>query len=125
MEEISFEQPKSDPKKLILGVPFYGHKFTVSTFGIKAPKVAGTSVPSVSLPNTTGYGTKWDPASKTPYWEWMAGGVKYQAWYENGESMRIKLAGVKAAGFGGMGMWKLPWGTEPIWTEIDRYVNGP
>lgn len=119
----SWKSKVADAKKLILGVPFYGHKFQVSSFGVKAVKVAGTSVPAVTLPTAAAsYGTKWDAASKTPYWEWTASdGKKYQAWYENAQSMAIKFAGVKAAGFGGIGMWKLPWGTEAVWDEIQKY----
>jgi spore germination protein YaaH len=112
----------SKPEKLILGVPFYGHKFQTTGFGVKAKKVSGSSVPAVMMPTAAAsYGKKWDSASKTPYWEWSSGGKNYQAWYEDAESMAIKFQGAKGAALGGIGMWKLPWGTESVWTEIQKY----
>ncbi|GEM_PF-2791373 len=120
----SWKAKAPDPKKLILGVPFYGHRFQVQNGGIKAHRVAGSSVPAITVKSAaSSYGTKWDSASKSPYWEWTSGGVKYQAWFENAQSMAIKFQGVKDAGFGGIGMWKLPWGTEEIWDEIQKYKD--
>lgn len=112
-----------DPKKLILGVPFYGHKFQTTGFGVKVPKVSGSSVPAIFMPNFAQYGKKWDPASKTPYWEWLQDGKYYQAWYEDADSMALKFQGAKDAGLGGIGMWKLPWGTEAVWDEIESYCS--
>lgn len=120
----SWSHVVTDPKKLILGVPWYGYKWpTVST--ALAAKTTGKGVALSYRYDITGKFTElWDDTSKTPYAAFTSGGVTYQLWYDNEKSNGLKFDAAKSHGLGGIGMWRLPWGTEGVWEKVKAYKDG-
>ena len=109
--------------KLILGVPWYGFAYTcvkevtdkcivnsVPFRGSPCSDAAGGEVPFVGiLPllkdiNTT---RKWDGVSSTPYLAIMNGdNLRREIWYDDVESLTLKMALVKELGLGGGGPYE-------------------
>jgi spore germination protein YaaH len=110
-----------DPKKLILGVPFYGYRWQTYGLGVKSQTVSGTAKALTISYIISKYGKEWDSYSQTPYYAWSSGGDYYQVWYDDAESFALKFSAANAAGYGGIGMWKLPWATDDVWDEIKKY----
>lgn len=110
-----------DPKKLILGVPFYGYRWQTYGLGVKSQVVSGTAKALTQSYIESKYGMEWDGYSQTPYYAWSSGGDYYQVWYDNAESFGLKFTAANDAGYGGIGMWKLPWATDDVWEEIRKY----
>ncbi|MDP6958440.1 MAG: hypothetical protein QF645_06450, partial [Planctomycetota bacterium] len=89
--------------------------------GVKSQTVSGTAKALTVSYILSKYGKEWDSYSQTPYYAWSSGGDYYQVWYDDAESFALKFDAAHQAGYGGIGMWKLPWATDDIWNEIKKY----
>lgn len=118
---------KSDPKKLILGVPYYGNKWTTRS---SAPHDS-----TISYGKTTRYrddyiasktyGLLWENIEKTPWYRWKLNDTTwYQVWFDNDSSLGMKYDLAKANNLKGIGMWALGYDGSRIelWNEIERHV---
>lgn len=85
--------------------------------------------------NTT-TGRQWDALLQSPWYNYKASdGTVHQVWYDDPESLTIKLAGAKAAGLGGVGVWTFDAldynSTDPVvrstmqdmWTSFDAFLK--
>lgn len=71
----------------------------------------------------TGVEPIWDEETSQNYAEWMDGNVTYQIWLEDEQSIGVKLNVMAVQNIGGVAVWRLGYGTEPVWNLINSYVN--
>ncbi|MCK9424805.1 MAG: glycosyl hydrolase family 18 protein [Ignavibacteriaceae bacterium] len=116
---------KINPKKLILGVPYYGNKWKTKT---QEPHTA-----IVSYGNTTRfrddvtvsqtYGLLWENTQKTPWYRWKLNDTTwYQVWFDNDSSLGMKYDLAKANNLKGIGMWALGYdgSRTELWNAVEK-----
>ncbi|KAM9761352.1 di-N-acetylchitobiase [Menidia menidia] len=129
---------KIDPKKLVMGVPWYGYDYpcvNLSQEGIcyidKVPfrgapcsDAAGRQKPYkwiMKQMNSSSSGRMWDDEQKAPYFYYKdQKGEVHQVWYDDPQSICPKANSVRAKGLRGVGMWNgniLDYGDEPAARE--------
>ncbi len=95
------------PSKLLLGLPAYGYDWEQRANGAW---VAGNSnylgiIPWTQKPTQT---ASWDAVSSSPYVDYIgSGGSKHEAWFENSQSIQVKVALVKRYHLAGISMWQM------------------
>jgi spore germination protein YaaH len=96
-----------DPAKLILGLPFYGYDWPVSSVGpdvpTDGPPVAVSYAQAAALPGQR----YWDPAAQTEYVAYRSGGQWYEAYYDDPLSLSIKARLADSYRLRGLGIWAL------------------
>ncbi|XP_029988373.1 di-N-acetylchitobiase [Sphaeramia orbicularis] len=126
---------KIDPKKLVMGVPWYGYDYpclNLSQEGI----CSITKVPFRGAPcsdaagkqkayswimkqvNSSLTGRLWDSKQQAPYFNYEdKNGQIHQVWFDDPESICSKANAVKSKGLRGIGMWNgniLDYSDEPV-----------
>jgi spore germination protein YaaH len=114
----------ADPSQLLLGVPLYGYDYYTTSSAVPGTKVAGTTATAVTWKNAETlaptYGRQWDDASSTPYYVYQdASGQWRQTFYEDSESLGLKIDLVLSSGLGGIGLWELSYASDSFWSLVD------
>lgn len=65
----------------------------------------------------------WDEETCQNYSEWTSGSALYQIWFEDAESIQVKLNVMNTDGIAGVAVWRLGYGTEAAWELINLYVS--
>lgn len=110
--------------KLILGLPYYGRQWSVSSFTIPATTTgsSASNTYKVVRDNASGYfSTKiWNSTSQTPYYNWTNAGTNYQCWALDANSVARRLDLINQRNIGGMGIWALGYddGYTDLWSVI-------
>lgn len=113
------------PSKLILGIPFYGYDFPAAS---GTPGAATTGAPesvTYGAPGgivAVGHQGLWDPTSLTPYYSFRRGKQWHQTWYDDPDSVALKVALASDLGLAGVGAWEL--GYEGTQTAMLRALDG-
>ncbi|XP_048457517.1 di-N-acetylchitobiase-like [Rhincodon typus] len=111
-----------DPKKLILGLPWYGYDYPCEHFyepgRCKLKKFTSKGAPcSSQIANQVEYkqimqmlprsitGRYWDDNYKSPYFVYKDKDVYHEVWYDDPESLSLKSSIVKKLKLGGVGAW--------------------
>ncbi|XP_063283697.1 di-N-acetylchitobiase [Pelobates fuscus] len=112
-----------DPKKLVMGVPWYGYDYTCLELsqdnkcalfkrpfrGAPCSDAAGVQVSYRAIMkqvNGSSSGRLWDDQQKSPFYNYKdKSGSVHQVWYDDPESISLKVAYVKTGGLRGVGMW--------------------
>uniref|UniRef100_A0A803XZW6 Chitobiase n=1 Tax=Meleagris gallopavo TaxID=9103 RepID=A0A803XZW6_MELGA len=112
-----------DPKKLVMGVPWYGYDYVclnlsedhvcslskVPFRGAPCSDAAGRQVPYGAIMkqvNSSISGALWDEVQNSPFYEYKDSlGHFHQVWYDDPHSISLKAAYVKNRGLRGIGMW--------------------
>ncbi|XP_041862337.1 di-N-acetylchitobiase [Melanotaenia boesemani] len=126
---------KIDPKKLVMGVPWYGYDYpcvNLSQEGIcyidKVPfrgapcsDAAGQQKPYewiMAQLSSSSSGRQWDDQQQAPYFYYKdETGQVHQVWYDDPQSICPKADFVKAIGLRGIGMWNgniLDYSDDPV-----------
>nr|XP_009671545.1 PREDICTED: di-N-acetylchitobiase [Struthio camelus australis] len=112
-----------DPKKLVMGVPWYGYDYVclglskdhvcslskVPFRGAPCSDAAGRQVPYGTIMkkvNSSISGILWDEVQRSPFYEYKDSlGRFHQVWYDDPRSIFLKAAYAKNRGLRGIGMW--------------------
>jgi GH18 family chitinase len=116
--------------KILLGIPFYGYKYTASTwYGSKSAN-EGSSITYANASLLVGnkWTRKWDDVAKVPYLMNDAGTQIVS--YDDVESVELKCDYVKSKGAGGVIIWaigqdKLSNDNQPLLATIGTVLRSP
>ena len=73
--------------------------------------------------NRIGITPTWDEETCQNYAEWEDGDAFYQIWFEDSQSIAAKLNVMEAKSIGGVAVWRLGYGNNPIWELLSTYTN--
>lgn len=114
--------------KFIVGLPFYGNDWPTTS-----DRVPGTSAGrarsifyKAAVVAAARHGRRWDTASGgTPYYLYREDGGHRQVWYDDDESLGLRIDAVVARDFGGIGIWALSYdGDRPeLFDTIERKLT--
>ncbi len=63
----------------------------------------------------------WDESTCQNYAEWQSGSATYYVWFEDSQSISAKLNAMNTRNIGGVGVWRLGYGTPDVWNLIGMY----
>jgi MYXO-CTERM domain-containing protein len=113
----------ADRHKIVLGVPYYGWRWTCADDNPHA--AVNTSVGSVFYSESradldAGRTRLWDPGVRGPWYTWQDGSFN-QVWYEDEESLAHKYQLALDQDLGGVGMWALNYdlGYTELWDLLE------
>ncbi len=95
--------------KIILGLFFYGYDWP----SVSAEPGANTIGSGIEIPmkdaiaKASIYGRLWDSNSGTPWYNYISGGSWHQTWYDDDNSLGLKLDIVNSENIRGVGFWAL------------------
>ena len=93
--------------KVVLGIPFYGYAWPTSGNWLDAGPTGPAFPLSYSQIHDANRPTYWDPTTQTPWTAWQSDGQWYEAYYDNPQSISLKVAAAGRAGLAGVGIWAL------------------
>jgi spore germination protein YaaH len=112
--------PEDSRAKIIVGMPLYGYDYPAASADIgaaavgtaKSVKESSATVMAMTL------GRKWDSSSYTPYYVYQANGTWHQCWYDDPESLGLKVDLILARNLGGIGIWALGYEDAAFWQML-------
>lgn len=104
-------------EKILLGIAGYGYDW--SSKGNKALTFKNIQ----KLIDEKGLAPAWDSKSSTPNFTYYQNGVKHEVWYENEESIALKLDLVGKYHLGGIGIWRLGYDNSAFWSVINEKIG--
>lgn len=98
----------NNSRKILLGVPYFGHEWQTSTNQAYSPTLAtGKSVfYDGAEANAALYGKLWDSNSQTPWYRYYTSQWN-QGWYDDSLSLALKYNFAKSKQLQGIGIWAL------------------
>lgn len=123
------EVTRSNPRKLILGVPYYGHHWITKTAQpfSRNLKYVETATFNYAILESLKYKRIWDAATQTPWLCYRKNGQWHQLWYEDSKSIGLKYDLAIEKKLRGVGIWALGFdnGREELWNEIRKKFYVP
>lgn len=114
-----------DKKKLLLGVPWFGHEFATNSDNRLSPINGNVNYifykDYIKLVN--GYNVKWDSVWQTPWYTYQDSmGQWYQGHYDDVESLSIKYDLVNSECLSGIGIWTVNYGIDnpELWSLMAK-----
>lgn len=112
------------PHKLILGVPYYGNKWTTETSSAQSKVITYKNAVRFrdAVVEAGTYGRIWEGTSQTPWYRYQVNSEWYQVWYDDQQSLGLKYDLAIAKNLKGVGMWALGYdGARPeLWNLIEQ-----
>jgi GH18 family chitinase len=95
--------------EIILGLPFYGYEWPSESDSPGTSTIGtGTAVRMEdAIANAQIYGRLWDANAHTPWYRYQSNSTWHQCWYEDEESLGLKLDYVNSTNLAGVGIWAL------------------
>lgn len=106
-------------EKVINALPFYTRVWM--TEGVKVTDQSLTMKNTADYISRNNIQTEWDEETCQNYAEWESGGVTYQVWFEDEQSIGAKLNVMQAKSIGGVAVWRLGYEHAGIWELISAY----
>jgi len=115
----------SNPKKLILGVPYYGNKWFTRTSDPHAAVVSFlyTQPYSKNILEGEKVGIRWDTTEESPWYTWKINDSTWcQVWFDNDSSLGLKYDLAMKYNLKGVGMWALGYdgNSSDLWNVIEN-----
>jgi hypothetical protein len=113
--------------KIVLGLPTYGQEWPVAdATGVPADTTddGWSVVYSTAVADAATYGRAYDAGSDTP---WYASSSTRQAWYDDADSLSVKMEWAVDQGLAGFGFWAIGYdGNDPVlWAAVDAASHLP
>lgn len=113
------------PRKIVLGVPWYGNRWSATTSNPYSPVISHTQsvTYATAASQVLTHGRLWDATSQTPWYRWQTTNWN-QVWYDDAQSLGIKYDQANRYNLAGVGMWALGYqgSSADMWTPIaDRF----
>ncbi|MFB0515566.1 MAG: glycosyl hydrolase family 18 protein [Candidatus Neomarinimicrobiota bacterium] len=118
----------SNSSKIVLGLPYYGYDWPVSsTAKYAATTSTGQSrIYSQASSMAETYGSNWDNNSFTPWFNYQSEGIR-QVWYDDSLSLSLKYNLALDKDLAGVGMWALGYDGDQLelWGALaDHFTAG-
>lgn len=115
------------PEKLILGVPYYGHRWKTagSQAGASVIELKESTRFSQAEKEAQNYGRLWHSTSQTPWYRYQIGNQWYQVWFDDAHSLELKYDLADSKNLLGVGMWALGYdgNRQELWNLLrQRYL---
>lgn len=96
-------------QKLILGVPYFGNRWQVSSNSpyAKVVKHVSSTFFRSEIDSSKTYGQKWDNFSRTPWYSHQQDTLWVQDWFDTDSSISLKYDLAASNNLKGVGMWAL------------------
>ena len=108
-------------EKVINALPFYTRVWKTSNGEVTSEalgmEAAQNFITKYNVP------VVWDETTCQNYGEIEMGGILYQVWLEDAQSIETKLTVMKNNGLGGVAAWKLGFEDKAIWDVLDAFVR--
>lgn len=120
------EVTASNPRKLILGVPYYGYHWITETGEPQAFNLQFVESTTYSTVIQEAGRQKlkrfWDRINNVPWYRYQQDGQWHQVWYEDSKSIGMKYDYAISKNLRGVGIWALGFdGNRPeLWREIEK-----
>ena len=108
-------------EKVINALPFY--TILWRTEGAKVTDQYLTLNNTADFLARTGVKPEWDDETCQNYAEWKSGEALYQIWFEDVDSIKVKLNVMNAKDIAGVAVWRLGYGTPEVWSLLDAYTK--
>lgn len=110
-----------DPKKIMMGIPYYGYDWTLPyTPGGEFAESIG-NVEAIDRARRYGSEIKYDIKSKSPYYTYLdQNGREHVVWFEDVRSIERKADLVRRYGLKGVSYWALGRPFPQNWEALDR-----
>ncbi|MDP7634060.1 MAG: glycosyl hydrolase family 18 protein [Candidatus Latescibacteria bacterium] len=121
------EVTRDDPSKLILGVPYYGCRWTTmgDQPGASTTEFGGHPYLGVTLQTAPIHGRLWDPVSQTSWYRYFEAGRWIQVWFDDAGSLQKKFDLALSHGLRGIGMWALGYEADRAepWSLLEQTIG--
>ncbi|MBA4384341.1 MAG: hypothetical protein C0410_06365 [Anaerolinea sp.] len=125
-EVITYTTSIVDPSKLLIGLPAYGYDWDLSEYDAEKGTYSTTSFSWKDVPTLLakpGAETFWDDTSQSPSVTYSLNGHNHVAWFENTDSIQIKMRIVPEYKLGGLSVWALGMETIDFWQAAESVGN--
>jgi spore germination protein YaaH len=116
------------PSRLLLGMPWYGYDWPVSSSARKATTTGtGTSKTYITtIQMVLTYGKPFDSDTSVPWTSYQDGTQWHQMWFEDSLSLLLKANYAKKNGLAGVGIWALSYesGRPELWRGLKAVIAG-
>lgn len=117
------------PEKLILGVPYYGNKWTSETSSALSKVISYKNSTRFKddVVNANTYGRIWESTYQVPWYKYQQNFEWYQIWYDDQQSLGLKYDMAISKKMKGVGMWALGYdgARTELWDLLEEKFKSP
>ncbi|HUW65177.1 MAG TPA: glycosyl hydrolase family 18 protein [Spirochaetia bacterium] len=112
---LSYATSAMPANKILMGIAAYGYNWSPNGTNVVEWNQAGQLAGDGQI--------GWDSASDSPYLYYYSGGVEHVVWFENDNSLAMKLQLVKQYQIAGIAFWRLGYENNDFWSVVDSYLR--
>lgn len=105
--------------KLVNALPFYTILWKLEGTNVEDEYL--TLINQPDFIKRIGRDPVWDETTCQNYLEWTQGSKTYKIWFEDTDSISVKLNVMSAKDLAGVAAWRLGYGTQEIWTLLGAF----